>query len=225
MKQSPLIVAIAGGSGSGKTSLAYGLSESLSASSTVISMDRYYVDLGYLQPEQRRNVNFDHPETLEMDLFFDTLLALRSGQSAFIPHYSYEDNTRLPESEALPVTEVVIIEGMHALLHIELRDMTDISFFIDIPENERYARKQKRDLAERGRTQKLVDDMWQRFTKPMHDLFVQPTRDYADHIFHTPGKEHSLAQTIRLVEKILRTRPSLPQQFVQHNSTRHGHIE
>lgn len=169
------LIGLGGGSGSGKTTLSRILADALPWKAAVIPMDRFYNELTHLDMEARNNVNFDHPDALDIPLLQERLQQLKRGQSTTIPHYNFEEHNRMPVWETIEPDPVIIIEGMHALLHPSLLREYDLSVFLNIPADTRLQRKIERDIRERGRTYESVMEMWNRYTQPMHGVHVQPT--------------------------------------------------
>lgn len=196
----PFIVALAGGSGSGKTTLARIVASSLPWPVTTVPLDQFYKDLSHLSLAERADVNFDHPDSLDMDEAVKTVAALKHGVPSTIPTYDFSTFNRLPEVEHLSPSPVVLFEGMHALYHLELLELFDLTIFLNVDEPTRWQRKLERDIRERGRTYEMVLNMWTRFTKPMHDVYVQSTLPRAQLLF-----EDSLApQAIDAITKIIK---------------------
>lgn len=186
----PFIVGLAGGSGSGKTTLSRIIASALPWDVAIVPLDRFYKDLSHLSRAQRLKYNFDIPESLLMDDAFTAIRSLSFGLPTPIPHYDFDSCLPLPEPEVIQPTEIVMLEGMHALHHDELLQIYDLSIFLDIDEPTRFQRKVERDIRERNRTYENVVQMWNDFTKPMHDVYVQPAAQRADLRFtdtFTPG--------------------------------------
>ena len=175
------IIGIAGGTGSGKTSIVRKIMEALpSERVALIPQDSYYNDTSDMTPEERKLINFDHPDAFDWKLLTEQIQALRNGQSIEQPTYSYLISNRLPETVHVEPCEVIIIEGIMALWKKELRDLMDLKLFIDADPDDRLIRVIKRDIAERGRTSQMVIDRYQKVLKPMHEEFIEPTKRYAD---------------------------------------------
>jgi len=186
----PLIIGIAGGSGSGKTSVTTRILESLDATRvSVIPHDAYYYDTG-IRPGVERN--FDHPDSLETSLLISHIQQLRNGKSVQIPVYDFSTYRRKSELHLMEVTDVIIIEGILILVAKELRDLMDIRIFIDTDSDERVIRRIKRDTRERGRSVDSVIDQYMATVRPMHLEFVEPSKRWAD-IIIPRGVENSVA--------------------------------
>lgn len=195
----PFVVGLAGGSGSGKTTLSRIIAHSLPWDVAIVPLDRFYRDLSHLSREERLKFNFDVPESLLMHDAFLALESLSRGLPTHIPTYDFD--TCLPgEPELLQPQPIVMLEGMHALHHRELLKLYDLAIFLDIDEPTRFQRKVDRDIRERNRTYDNVLQMWNDFTKPMHDVYVQPAAQNAHLRFtdtFTPEVIRATTQTIQ----------------------------
>ncbi|MDR0899796.1 MAG: uridine kinase [Lactobacillaceae bacterium] len=176
-----ILIGIAGGSGSGKTSIANKLSEDLKESSLfVISEDAYYKNQDSIPMEQRLKTNYDHPDSIEIDRVISDLKSLKMGKSIQLPVYDYVNHTRSSESLTIEPTQVVIIEGVLLFVDPRVRDLLDIKIFVDTDDDIRFIRRLKRDIAERGRTADNVIEQYLDTVKPMYHQFVEPTKRYAN---------------------------------------------
>lgn len=176
-----LIIGIAGGSGSGKTTVVKELIKQLPNNSvSVISQDAYYYDNGHLSPEEKLHINFDHPDAIEWSLMIEHLDRLKKGETIPMPIYTYVTCARSEEVVHVEPTEVIIVEGILVLNNEELRKRMDIKVFVDTDSDERLMRIIHRDIAERGRTWEAVLRHYQTYVKPMHQQFIEPTKRYAD---------------------------------------------
>lgn len=174
------VCAIAGGSGAGKTTLANKLLGVLDDQATHITIDWYYRDLSHLSPAERDAVNFDHPDSLEVDLFVEHLTQLSDGQQVAAPIYDFATHTRTAGTIAVHAAPIVITEGIHLLGLADVRAACDLLVFIDVPAELRLERRIRRDVQERGRTPDSVTSQWERTVAPMHDRFVEPSKTWAD---------------------------------------------
>lgn len=182
------IIGIAGGTGSGKTTVAHKIIESLPRDRVaLIPQDSYYNDTTTLSMEQRRLINFDHPDAFDWPLLTSHIEMLREGKSVEQPTYSYIESNRLDATVHVEPCEVVIIEGIMALWKKKLRDLMDLKLFVDADPDERLIRVIERDTAERGRTTQMVIDRYLSVLKPMHQEFIEPTKRYADLIIPQGG--------------------------------------
>jgi uridine kinase len=183
-----LIIGIAGGSGSGKTTVVRKIIRSLPGSSvSVISQDAYYCDNGHLSPEERKKINFDHPSSIEFNLLIDHIDRLKKGETIPMPIYSYMTCARSHETIPVKPTKVIIVEGILILTHPELRKRMDIKIYVDADGDDRLMRIITRDIEERGRTFTDVLKHYEHFVKPMHLQFIDPTKRFADIIIPQGG--------------------------------------
>ena len=183
-----LIIGIAGGTGSGKTTVVRKIIESLPAGEVVLlPQDSYYKDSSHVPVEERQNINFDHPDAFDWGLLSKHVAMLREGKSIEQPTYSYLTCTREPETIHIEPREVVIIEGILALCDKKLRSMMDLKIFVDADPDERLIRVIQRDVVERGRTAEAVMERYTRILKPMHLQFIEPCKRYADLIIPEGG--------------------------------------
>lgn len=186
-----LIIGIAGGTGSGKTTVVRKIiSELPQGEVAVISQDSYYKDSSHVPVELRQNINFDEPAAFDWPLLVKHLEALKRGESIEMPTYSYLTCTRQPETVHLEPRDVVIVEGILALCDPQLRSMLDVKVFVDADADDRLIRLIARDCVERGRTPQQVLDRYARVLKPMHQLYIEPSKDYADLIVPQGGHNH-----------------------------------
>ena len=183
-----LIIGIAGGTGSGKTTVVRKIIESLPPGEVVLlPQDSYYKDSSHVPVEERQNINFDHPDAFDWALLSRQVAMLRRGESIEQPTYSYLTCTRQKETLHIEPREVVIIEGILALCDKNLRDMMDLKIFVDADPDERLIRVIQRDVIERGRTAEAVMERYVRVLKPMHQQFIEPCKRYADLIVPEGG--------------------------------------
>ncbi|MBQ4291214.1 MAG: uridine kinase [Muribaculaceae bacterium] len=183
-----LIIGIAGGTGSGKTTVVNKIIKSLPQGEVaVIPQDSYYKDSSHIPPEERSKINFDEPDAIEWDLLVDHLRALRRGETIQIPTYSYLTCTRQEETVEMSPRDVVIIEGILVLNDPVLREMMDVKVFVDADPDDRLIRVIARDCVERGRTPMMVINRYQDVVKPMHNRYIEPSKAYADIIVPQGG--------------------------------------
>lgn len=176
------ICAIAGGSGAGKTTLAFKLLTLLGDQASHHTIDWYYRDQSHLSPQERAEVNFDHPDSLEVDLFVDHLTSLRSGKDIEAPVYDFPTHTRTGRTLAVPSRPVIVAEGIHLLALPSVRAVCDMCVFIDVDAELRLERRTRRDVVERGRTPESVRTQWMATVAPMHEQFVQPSAEHASRL-------------------------------------------
>lgn len=183
-----LIIGIAGGTGSGKTTVVRKIVESLPAGEVVLlPQDSYYKDSSHVPAEKRQSINFDHPDAFDWPLLSAQVAALRRGESIEQPVYDYLTCSRQPQTIHIEPREVVIIEGIMALFDPALRAMMDLKVFVDTDPDERLIRVIQRDMLERGRTAEAVMERYIRVLKPMHEQFIEPCKRYADLIVPEGG--------------------------------------
>ena len=196
------IIGVAGGTASGKTTLASKLflESKKYGSVAVIRVDDYYKCLDHLPIEERRKVNFDHPNAYDVDLLINHLNNLKNGISINKPTYDFTIHTRSKYVEVVDPCNVIIVEGIMAFAIPELRDMFDIKVFVDTPDDIRFIRRLLRDINERGRSLENVIDQYLTTVKPMYHSFIKPTKRYADIIIPNDNK-HDVAVDV-IVSKI-----------------------
>ena len=183
-----LIIGIGGGAGSGKTTVVRKIIESLPDNSVaVIPQDSYYNDQSSLPLEVRKQTNFDHPDAFEWPLLAKQIEELRNGHSIEQPTYSYITCTRLEETVHVEPKDVIIVEGIMALYDKNLRNLMDLKIFVDAGADERLLRVIQRDIAERGHPLDMLISKYRNVLKPMHDEFIEPTKQFADIIIPNGG--------------------------------------
>ncbi len=200
-----LIIGIAGGSGSGKTTVVKKIIKSLPPNSvSIISQDAYYRDNGKLSAEERLKINFDHPSSIEFSLLVNHLDQLLEGNTIGMPIYSYVTCARSEETIPVEPKKVIIIEGILILTNPRLRKRLDIKVYVDADSDDRLMRIIWRDIEERGRSFKEVLEHYERSVKPMHLLFIEPNKRYADIIVPQGGKNQIAIDilTSRIKEKL-----------------------
>ncbi|WP_321437684.1 uridine kinase [uncultured Bacteroides sp.] len=200
-----LIIGIAGGTGSGKTTVVRKIFDSLPKGEVVLlPQDSYYKDSSNVPVEERQFINFDHPDSFEWDLLSKHIQQLKKGKSIEQPTYSYLTCTRQPETIHIEPRDVIVIEGILALCDKKLRDLMDLKVFVDADSDERLIRVINRDIVERGRTAEMVMERYTRVLKPMHQQFIEPTKRYADLIIPQGGNNQVAIDILTLfIEKNL----------------------
>jgi len=199
-----LIIGISGGTGSGKTTVANRILESVKASEVVfIQQDSYYRNLKDLPLDYRHVANFDHPDALDNDLLVNHIRKLRAGESVELPIYDFRTHTRANETRSVDPRPIVIVEGILIFADPRLLEQMDIKVFVDTPDDIRFIRRLRRDIDERGRTVESVIEQYVGTVRPMHMQFVEPSKRYADVIIPEGG--HNLV-SIDLISGKIRER-------------------
>lgn len=184
-----LIIGIAGGTGSGKTTVVKKIIESFGDDEVaVLSQDSYYRDNSHIPLEERKELNFDHPKSIEFELLIEHLKELKLGKEIKEPVYSYLTCTRSEETNIIKPKHVVIVEGILILANPELRELFDIKIYVHASADDRLIRLIRRDTIERGRDVNTVLDRYHKTVKPMHDQFIEPTKNHADLIIPLGGE-------------------------------------
>jgi uridine kinase len=187
-RDKPFIIGIAGGSASGKTTLARSLAKALGERVALLPMDHYYRDLSHVAFPERLQANYDHPEAFDLPLYLEHVHALLSGQAVEMPLYDFRAYTRSPKTERVLPAPVVILEGILVLYPEPLRALMDLKVFVDADADERFIRRLERDVQERGRSLESVVRQYLEKVKPMHLAFVEPTKRHADVILPGGGQ-------------------------------------
>lgn len=196
-----LIIGIAGGTGSGKTTVVKKIVESLPDNAVaVIPQDSYYNDQSDLPLEVRKLTNFDHPDAFEWPLLAQHIADLRAGRAIEQPTYSYITCTRLAETVHIVPCDVIIVEGIMTLYDKSLREQMDLKIFVDAEPDERLLRVIERDIAERGHPLEMLIGKYRNILKPMHDEFIEPTKQYADIIIPNGGEN---ARAISMMQQYI----------------------
>ncbi len=181
-----LIIGIAGGTGSGKTTVVEQIVQELPEEEVcIISQDSYYKDTSELTYDERVEINFDHPSAIDFDLLVEHLKELKKGNPIEQPVYSFVEHNRTDETITTYPKKVIIVEGILILTHPEIREMFDVKLYVHADSDERLIRRLKRDMAERGRDLNEVLKRYQTNLKPMHEQFIEPTKEFADIIIPT----------------------------------------
>lgn len=183
-----LVIGIAGGSGSGKTTVVRAITQQLNGRVVVIPQDSYYKDSSHLPMEERQKINFDHPDAIDWKLLCQQIRELKQGHTVEQPVYSYITCSRsTTETVTVEPADVIIIEGILIFTHKELRDQMNIKVFVDADDDDRLMRILVRDIAERGRTVETAIEHYTDTVKPMHLQFIEPSKRYADIIVPQGG--------------------------------------
>ncbi len=204
-QQSPIVIGIAGGTGSGKTTVANGILNRVGKDRIAyLPHDAYYRDLHDLPYEQRAAINFDHPNSLESELMIKHVLQLKQGKSVDIPIYDFSIHTRTDKTIHVQAHPVIIVEGILIFAEPEMRKIFDVKIFVDTDPDIRFIRRLERDIAERGRTTDMVIHQYLSTVRPMHLEFVEPSKRYADVIIPEGGlNEVAMDMIIARIESLL----------------------
>jgi uridine kinase len=199
----PLVIGIAGGSGSGKSTVARNVAQALRTGSVAtIDMDAYYRNFAHLPMEERRAVNWDHPDAFDWPLLIEQVQALRNRQGVNKPVYDFVTHTRSPQVVRVPPADVVVIDGILLFVDERIRDLCDVKIFVDADADIRLIRRIRRDTRKRGRQLDDILDQYQSTVQPMHLQFVEPSKRYADLIIPRGG--HNPVAVEMIVAKIHR---------------------
>jgi len=197
----PVILGVAGGSGSGKTTVVRAIVSALGTDHvTVIHHDAYYRDTSHLPMDTRAAINYDHPDALETELLVAHLDALRAGRDVHVPVYDFTSHARQPGAVTAPARRIIIVDGLLVLWHRELRDRMDIKVYVDTDPDVRFIRRLERDIGERGRSAPAVIRQYLETVRPMHLEFVEPSKRWADLIIPEGG--HNTVAVDMLVTKV-----------------------
>ena len=194
----PFLIGIAGGSGSGKSTVTKKIASSLSADGKIVTieMDSYYCDHPDLSFEDRAALNYDHPSAMDFNRLFDDITRLINGQSIDSPTYDFVTHRRLDNTTAIDSATIIVVEGILTFHDARLREMCDMRLFVDTDADIRVLRRIKRDMSHRGRSFDEVRNRWYETVKPMYDTFVDPTRRYADMVIPEGGSNNRAIETI-----------------------------
>jgi uridine kinase len=202
----PLVIGIAGGSGSGKTTVAQQILQRVGPSQIAfLQHDSYYKELTGLPPAQRAEVNFDHPDSLETELLIRHIESLRDGKPVEVPIYDFSTDSRTADTFTVQPRRVILVEGILIFVKPELRKLFDVKIFVDTDSDLRFIRRLQRDITERGRTTEAVIKQYQTTVRPMHLEFVEPSKRYADVIIPEGGfNTAALDMVVARVEALLK---------------------
>lgn len=206
----PLIIGVVGGSGSGKTTVARAIHQATGLDAAFVDQDAYYQDLAHLTLEERRQVNFDHPDALDNDLMVAQLEQLAAGEAIEKPTYDYVRHTRAEQTERVEPASIVIVDGILLFTDARLRELFDIKLYVDVADDVRFIRRLQRDVEERGRAMDDVIHQYLTTVRPMHLEFVEPSKRHADVILPEGGHNR-----IGVAMVIARVRLELQQRRVQ----------
>jgi uridine kinase len=196
----PITIGVAGGSGSGKTTVANVILEQIGINHIAyIPHDAYYHDLSDLPHNQRATVNFDHPDSLDTDLFIEHIKALQRYESIQIPVYDFSRHARTEEVIVVEPHRVILVEGILIFTEARLRELLDVRIYVDTEDDVRFIRRLQRDTVERGRTMESVVDQWMSTVRPMHLEFVEPSKRYA-HVIIPEGGQNEVAMDMVITQ-------------------------
>jgi uridine kinase len=200
MELNPIIIGIAGGTGSGKSTLADNIRKEFANNITMLSHDYYYKSNSHLSFDERKKLNYDHPDAFDTDLLIEHLNKLKKGEVIYRPNYSFVTYLREEQTVEVVPKKVILLDGILIFENKELRDMMDIKIFVDTDADIRFIRRLVRDVSDRGRTLESVIEQYTTIVKPMHEQFVEPSKKYADIIVPEGGYNHVALNMI--IEKI-----------------------
>jgi len=191
--QPPVIIGIAGGTGSGKTTVALRVQEAAPGKTVqIIHHDSYYRDNSHLSLKDRAKINYDHPSAFETELLVEHLQRLKRGEAVDVPVYDYTVHARTAETRRVEPADIIFVEGILVLESAELRELMDIRLYVGVDPDERFIRRLQRDIVERGRTLESVIEQYRTVVRPMHQQFVNPTKRYA-HLIIPKGGHNAVA--------------------------------
>jgi len=199
-----IVLGIAGGTGSGKTTVAQAVAGAFMDNSVMVEQDCFYLDRSHIEPDKRKVVNFDHPEAIDLTLLQQCVMQLKNNKKAQLPVYDFTSHTRTKQKRALGPAKIIIVEGILIFHYPQLRNLMDLKVFVQTDADVRLARRIKRDIDERGRILHSVLKQYFNTVKPMHEKYVEPSRYHADIIlpeggFNLLGVETIIAQVARLL--------------------------
>ena len=194
----PILISIAGGTGSGKTAITKKIIADYGAEEVVImEQDSYYKDLSHIPYVERASQNYDHPDSIDVALFENHLTSLLSGNSVQVPSYDFSAHIRKKKSRTITPHHVIVVEGILVLHYTQLRNLFSLKVFVDTPADIRYIRRLNRDIKERGRTIESVAGQYLKTVRPMHEQFVEPSKYFADIIAPEGGTNEATVDLLR----------------------------
>lgn len=195
----PFLIGIAGGTGSGKSTLALRLKNELGDICTILICDNYYHSIGIKTDRPWEHFNFDSPDSLDLDMFAKNLHDLHQGKTIQSPMYDFKTHSRFPELRTITPSPIIIAEGILLFHNKRILDELDLKIFVDLDEAIRFQRRLLRDMNERGRTEDSVREQYATTVKPMHDRYVEPTKNYADLIVDGQISEETLSTLLSYI--------------------------
>lgn len=195
-----LLIGIAGGTGSGKTTLARTIANTFAGKVILISQDNYYKSLDYLSLEERAKKNFDHPQAIDFDLLYKQLIDLKNSKTVKMPSYDFSLHARNGQTTCLKPKKIIILEGILIFVEKRIRDLLDIKLYVDTDDDIRLLRRVERDMKERDRTFDSIKQQYLATVAPMHKIFVEPTKKFAD--FIVPGNINNQVAVNLIIENL-----------------------
>jgi uridine kinase len=213
----PIIIGVAGGTGSGKTTVSQAILDRVGRDRIAyIQHDSYYKDRGHLPPGERAKINFDHPDALETGFLVQHLKELRDGHPVEVPVYDFTTHTRTSQTQRVESRRVILVEGILIFADDALRDMMDVKIYVDTDADIRFIRRLERDITERGRTMRSVVDQYLATVRPMHLEFVEPSKRYADVIIPEGGfNPVALDMVVARIEAMIEESPHRAAGFLE----------
>lgn len=184
----PIIIGIAGGTGSGKTSITNAIFAEVGEHLTIIPQDSYYKDYSELSFEERSNINFDHPNAFDYELLIEHISSIKKKVPINVPIYDFKTHSRLEKTTLVQPTKIIVVEGILVFENKKLRDIMDIKIFVDTDADVRILRRIERDMKERGRSLESIMTQYRETVRPMHNEFVEPSKRFADIIIPEGGQ-------------------------------------
>lgn len=207
-EQRPIVFGVAGGTASGKTTVAHSILEAVGASQVAyLAHDAYYRDMSHLPLDERARLNYDHPQSLETDLLVQHVRQLLAGEDVQVPIYDFTEHRRTSDTKAVTASPIVLVEGILIFTHRQLRELMDIKVYVDTDPDVRFIRRMARDMQERGRSLESIVKQYMETVRPMHLEFVEPSKRYADVIIPRGGlNKVALDMVVSRLMELLRQR-------------------
>jgi len=211
---SPILIALTGGSGAGKTWLVNSLRQVFGDEATSLSLDDFYHDFSRFPLAERNRINFDHPDTIDWSLFENVLRELQNGETTLVPRYDYISHTRWNNGEWRCPRPFIFVEGLWLLSEERVREFFNLRIFLDCPESLRRQRRLARDVKERGRTENSITEQFRDFVAPMHERFVEPQNHLADLVMDQPIGPAELDRLVARIRALRTASIPVPLEFV-----------